>query len=301
MRKIRKKSFLPIITAKEQMEFVVDPYDFVCHGTLIKRLIEDDNLAYIVKHFDELCKDREHLPELLEYMSFWSFRIKNKKVLEKLKGALIYDMLYDRVIVKDDDIDKIRFMINEVAKSQNVSFFDIRPINSGSYCTAYKLGEKVIKIGRNRATKIIDNSRILIPDQLVRIAGNTIEITDCVKDVGTASIESVYEIYRELREQGVIWMDPWFLNLGKLDKNALESQNEKAKHTNKMPFLVENRKFKHRELRSNDFVIIDLDHLIDETNKEEIRRISKNMDEMRVEARKDFEKRYLLEKKKTIE
>lgn len=301
MRKIRKKSFLPIITTKEQMEFVVDPYDFVCHGTLIKRLIEDDNLAYIVKHFDELCKDREHLPELLEYMSFWSFRIKNKEVLEKLKGALIYDMLYDRVIVKDDDIDKIRFMINEVAKSQNVSFFDIRPINSGSYCTAYKLGEKVIKIGRNRATKIIDNSRILIPDQLVRIAGNTIEITDCVKDVGTASIESVYEIYRELREQGVIWMDPWFLNLGKLDKNALESQNEKAKHKNKMPFLVENRKFKHRELRSNDFVIIDLDHLIDETNKEEIRRISKNMDEMRVEARKDFEKRYLLEKKKTIE
>ena len=300
MRKIRKKSLLPIVIVDEKHEdYVPDPYDFVCQGILIKRLIEDDNLTYIVKHFDELCKDRKHLPELLKYMSFWSFRIKDKAVLEKLKGALVYEMLYDKLIVQDDDIDKIRFMINEVAASQNLSFFDIRRIGSGSYSSAYELGDKIIKIGKSRATKIIDNNRLLLPDKLVRVAGNEIEITDHAY-VGTASFEDTYEVYRDLRDQGIIWLDPWFLNLGRLDRTALESQNEKAKHKSEMPFLVENRKFKHRELKSSDYVIIDLDHFAFEDDKKTIKTVSEHMDEMRIEARKEFEKRYLLEKKKAI-
>lgn len=298
MRKIRKKSFLPIITAEEHKEFVEDPYDFVCQDVLIKRLIEDDNLRYIIKNFDELCKDHDHLPELLKYLSFNTYRIKNKDALNKLEKALVYDMLYDRIVAQDDDIDKVKFMIDEVAESQNLSLFDMRQIGSGSYSSVYELGNKIIKIGRNRATKIIDNNRILLPDKLIRVAGNIIEITDHAKDVGTASIEDTYEVYRDLREQGIIWMDPWFLNLGKLDRATLESQREKEKYKSEMPFLVENRKFKQRELKTNDYVIIDLDHLVDETNKEEIKRVSKNLDEMRIEAREGFEKRYLLEKKK---
>ena len=298
MKKIRKRSFLPIITIEEHKEFIEDPYDFVCHDVLIKRLIEDDNLTYIVKHFDELCKDREHLPELLEYMSFWSFRIKNKDVLEKLKGALVYEMLYDKVIVKDDDIDKIKFMINEVAKSQNLSFFDIKPIGTGSFSTVYRLGDKVIKIGKRRVTKIIDNNRLYLPDKLEHVAGNTIEITDYLEGVGRVCDDEIYAVYKELREQGIMWMDPWFSNLARLNSKTLESLQEKSKNRSSLPFLIENRKFIYRQLRSNDPVIIDLDHLIDETNKAEIKRISKNINEFRDETRKRYEKRYLLEKKK---
>ena len=120
--------------------------------------------------------------------------------------------------------------------------------------------------------------------------------------VGVEQINEITGETREnyLREQGIIWMDPWFLNLGKLDRTTREVQKEKEKHKDKMPFLVENRKFKHRELKTSDYVIIDLDHLVDETNKEEIKRVSKNLDEMRIEARKEYEKRYILEKKKDI-
>lgn len=302
MRKIRKRTLLTKTIAKEMYEDIFnDPYDYVCHSELIKVLIENDDLNYIVKHFDSLCKsDYEYLKPLLDYLKFNTFRIKDNDVLEKLKGSLIYHMLYETVIVKDEDIDRIRFIFNELAKNENESFFEIREISAGSFSTVYRLGNKVIKIGRRRASKIIDNSRILLPDQLLNIAGNTIEITDYVKDVGIASIEETYEVYKDLRDQGIIWMDPYFLNIGKLDRTTIESQNEKAKHKDKMPFLVENRKFKHRELKTNDLVIIDLDHLILEEDKKMFGIISRNISETREKAREGFEKRYLLEKKKAI-
>ena len=127
-----------------------------------------------------------------------------------------------------------------------------------------------------------------------------VELSDTQKARYNTVAKDTYEVYRDLREQGIVWLDPWFLNLGRLDRTALESQKEKAKHKNEMPFLVENRQFKQRELKSSDYVIIDLDHFAFEDDKETIKIVSEHMDEMRIEARKEFEKRYLLEKKKAI-
>jgi len=305
MRKIRKISiFESLFVMDEHEEYDLEPYVLCSESSLPRVLVDNDDLKYIIKHFDELCKyDHDQLSIILNYLKMNTYRIRDKNFLEKLKNSLIYNHIiyeYERLNVTDDDVDRVRFLLNKLAEDEGVDFFDLREISRGSYSTAYRLGNKVVKVGRSRATKIIDNSRILIPDQMLRIGGNIIEINDYVKDVRSASNEKVYEVYKELREQGIIWMDPWFLNLGKLDRATLESQREKEKHKSKMPFLVENRKIKQRELKTGDYVIIDLDHLVDETNKEEIKRVSKNLDEMRIEVRKEYEKRYILEKKKDI-
>ncbi len=304
MRKIRKKRLFQLEPMEnEHKVYTPEPYDFCCYSELPKVLVKNDDLKYIVKHFDELCKrNYDDLCIILNYLRQNTYRIKDKAFLDKLKNSLIYNhMIYERLCVDEDDVDRLRFIIEGVAQKEGVDFFELREFSRGSYSTVYRLGNKVIKFGKRRVTGIIDNSRILIPDQILRIAGNTIEINDYVKNARTASIEDVYKVYKELREQGIVWMDPWFSNLGTLDSSVIESQREKAKNKENMPFIKENRRFKHKELKSNDYVIIDLDHFVDENDTKGIKRISNIVDEFRLDAREEFEKRYLLEKKKAIE
>lgn len=280
---------------------------FCSRSSLPKVLVDNDDLKYIIKNFDELCKqfrcDHDNFSIILNYLKMNTYRIKDKNFLEKLKNSLIYNHIiyeYERLNVTDDDVDRVRFLLNKLAEDEGVDFFDLREIGHGSYSTVYRLGNKVVKVGKSRVTKIIDNSRILIPDQMIRIGGNVIEINDYVKDVRTATIEEVYKVYKELRNQGIVWMDPWFSNLGRLDSRVIKSQKEKAKNRRNLPFIVENRKFKYRELKFHDYVIVDLDHFVDEDDKKTIKWLESGvMDEFRIEARKDFEHRYRLENKKS--
>lgn len=305
MRKIRKKRLFQLEPIKnEHKEYIPEPYDFCCYSELPKVLVKNDDLKYIVKHFDELCKrNYDDLCIILNYLRQNTYRIKDKAFLDKLKNSLIYNhMIYERLCVDEDDVDRLRFIIEEVAQKEGVDFFELREFSRGSYSTVYRLGNKVVKFGKRRVTGIVDNSRILIPDQMIRIGGNVIEINDYVKDVRSATIEEVYKVYKELREQGIVWMDPWFSNLGRLDSRVIESQKEKAKNRGNLPFIIGNRKFKYRELKYNDYVIVDLDHFVDEDDKKTIKWLeSEVLDEFRIEARKDFEHRYRLEKKKAIE
>ena len=217
------------------------------------------------------------------------------------KRELVDEMLYSVYRVTDEDVDKIISMIDNIAEKQDKSFFDIEEIGLGTYSTVYRLGNKVIKIGGNRATKIIDNNRILIPDQLINIKDNIIEINDYVEGVGDVSEDELYEVYKDLREQGIVWMDPWFNNLGRLNETTLESIEQKLKNRSDLPFIVKNRKFIHRQLKINDPIIIDLDFFVDENDKEEIERTTYDVNDLRLYTRKTFEKRYILEKKKDIE
>lgn len=220
--------------------------------------------------------------------------------MEKTKKYnLIYDILCRTYNITDEDIDRITYMIEKYAEEQDKSLFDITKIGYGTYSKVYRLGNKVIKTSGKRGTpNIIENNRILIPDQLINIKGNIIEINDYVEGIGDVSEDEIYEVYKDLREQGIVWFDPWYNNIGRLNETALKSQERKLKTRPNTPLLVENRRFIHRQLKVNDPVIIDLEFLIDENDEDEIERATCEVNDLRLYAKCVHEKRYLLENKK---
>ena len=289
-----------IKSIKEDFVFY-EPYsEYYNLKHMINSLIENNELEYILKNFSEISKyDFESKEPILNYINNNITRI-DKDILENIKYLLIYQMLERKYELEEKDINKTKDIFEDTAKKENLTIFDIKRINYGSYSCIYKLGSKIIKIGYKRAIdKIIDNNRILLPDSIIRIKSNIIEITDFIDGKSDFTKEEVYEIYKELREQGIVWLDPTKDNLKRIDNETLKKQEIKSINRDKYPF-IKNKKFVNKPLKSNDLVIIDLDHLVEEDDIPNIYRANDYLREDILTDRENYEKRYLLEKKKTI-
>ena len=289
-----------IQSVKEDFEFMENFAEYCNIKKLIKSLIDNDELGYILKNFDDICDyDFKTREPILEYLKKNADRIVHEE-LERIKHSIIYNMLEVRYNIKIGEFNEIANLFEETAKNEGLTLFDIKKIDYGSYSTIYRIGSKIIKIGyRRRIDEIVDNNRILLPDTLLKIHSNIIEITDFIDGKSNFSTEEIYEVYKELRDQGVVWLDPTKDNLKRIDEENLKKQEKKSESRDKYPF-IKNRKFRNRQLRTNDLVIIDLDHMVDENDRVSIYEATEYLREDILSTREKFEKRYLLEKKKTI-
>lgn len=178
-------------------------------------------------------------------------------------------------------------IIDELAKSENCRLIDINYLSSGSYSTVYEVGNQVLKIGGPRETYEIPNhTRILQPltrtnfiDEKDNSIFACIEIAEKVerldKGLGMAEYieaeqakkEDLYEIYKELRQEGIIWTDVRLKNIGRIHntntaEKVLNGENINVSH-NSVGFTDE---IKGKEIVSGDFVIIDTDYIYNEDN-----------------------------------
>ncbi len=289
-----------IQSMKEDFEFMENFAEYCNIKKLIKSLIDNDELSYILKNFDDICDyDFKTREPILEYLKKNADRIVNEE-LKRIKHSIIYNMLEVRYNIKIGEFNEIANLFEETAKNEGLTLFDIKKIDYGSYSTIYRIGSKIIKIGyRRRIDEIVDNNRILLPDTLLKIHSNIIEITDFIDGKSNFSTEEIYEVYKELRDQGVVWLDPTKDNLKRIDEENLKKQEKKSNNRDKYPF-IKNRKFRNRQLRTNDLVIIDLDHMVDENDSVSIYEATEYLRGEILYTRESFEKRYLLENKKTI-
>ena len=152
-------------------------------------------------------------------------RITNNK--EMISDEILTTMISFGCI-KDDIIRNTMFyIVKELSENENINYQDICILSkSGAYSTVYQIGDKVIKIGRKRGvfTKI-NNKRFLQPLYRDEVLDKNesdflfcIEITEKV-DTDNITKEDVYQIYKELRDQGLIWTDCKEDNLGRLLKD----------------------------------------------------------------------------------
>ena len=126
------------------------------------------------------------------------------------------------------------------------------------------------------------------------------EITDYVNvECDKFTRDELYDVYKNLREQGIIWLDPGEDNLGRMNKKTCES-HESKKYLLKQNGFLKNPNYIKNELNVGDVVIIDLDYLIYEEeleyDKEKIRDITRTMEIYRFTTRENLEKRYQEEK-----
>ena len=275
---------------KEKKDFHQTFSIYNCGDIVLNELIKHDELKYIIENISKIMKPSSNLKhELLTYLKQKINCISEDDLL-KIEYA-IANTLCNCINNKDEVVSKIRNLLIDVATSEKVSLLDIRKIDYGAYSQIYRLGEKVIKMGLNRAVEnIIDNRLILIPDYKGFIGSEYIEITDYIEiDNEGVTFNDLYMMYEELREQGITWLDPSEENVTRVDQKTLDKIKKKDKK--KLGFDT-NLNYNNKELVVGDLIIIDLDHLISTDDINMIKHIKYNLNEIIVEKLDYFEKIY---------
>lgn len=209
----------------------------------------------------------------------------------------------DDITIKDlnDYSLTLQILFREILKSEGKKFCDVEMIGEGGFSQIFKVGDKVIKVGAPRKTYNIPNHRRIIqPLARVNLTNQyqesigTIEVTDEV-DTSRGALskitkEDLYRIYKELRDDGIIWTDPKINNLGILKRKNVPTI--RGKHFQVSPisagFINELKEIK--PLNKGDIVIVDTDYLYLQGQKD----ISYNNNPY-IDY---FEKRYQEEKRK---
>ena len=191
-------------------------------------------------------------------------------------------------------------MLDELLHSENCRYSDINSVTSGGYSQVYKIGNKILKVGKPRASYSIPNHRRLlqplIRTNLIDEENNNIpiaciEIQDGVDLSETISKEELYYIYKELREDGIIWSDAKIGNIGKLRRDNVPTLEGERMDVapNSVGFINEKN---DSELSTGDWVIIDSDFVYREDDP--------NLDWAVNSYSQEFERKYQSEKAKAI-
>lgn len=170
-----------------------------------------------------------------------------------------------------DYIPTVTRMIEELLVDQDTRMVDIQRTGRGTYSKVYEIGEKVLKIGKPRETYNIPNHpRILQPLTRTNLIderdGNKIfacaEISDRVDKLSEEDmqVEKLYQVYKELRDDGIIWTDARFSNVGKLRRRNIPKLNGEEMDVDPVAVGMD-KEIKGRVLEVGEWVVIDTDFI----------------------------------------
>lgn len=209
---------------------------------------------------------------------------------EKLQEERIYDFL--------------KTVIEEVAKNEDKKVTDVKEAGRGQYSKGFQIGEKVIKFGVDRGAEIIPYHRRILQPIIRRPVYNSegtrplfyIEIQEKVKDWEETEIEDedVYQVYKELREDGILWVDAKIENLGRLKKPNIVHMKDFNQVEDSTVGIDREDSQKVEILPEGELIILDSDfiHRIDDLTPEEFKYFTSHY------ACHRYEEMYLYEKRR---
>lgn len=194
----------------------------------------------------------------------------------------------------------LQILLREVLKSERKKLSDVENVGEGVYSKNYKIGDKVLKIGAPRETYFIPNHRrILQPLARINLTNSnhksigTIELTSeenaSKEALDKITEEDLYRIYKELRDDGIVWGDPKKDNLAILKRKNIPMLNGKPFYVDPSSVGFKNDLNGVKPLDKGDIVIIDTDYLYRQEQKNKKGNINSYV--------LAFERRYQNEKK----
>ena len=246
-----------------------------------------ENIEFIENNIDQIVSNINptHLFEATKSMKGISENIDNilNEQLEKNKSEVIFSILDESTKYRPTEIEDKReemlsgyvktleIMFDEVLTSEDKRMIDINEVKGGAYSSVYEIGDKILKVGGTRATYNIPNhrrilqplTRIELIDEKDRRALGCVEITNKVErnlDRDEEDEEKLYSIWKELREDGIIWTDIKSANIGKLKESNKPTLNNEEMYVapNSVGF---DRELEEEPLGSEEWVIIDTDYI----------------------------------------
>ena len=273
----------------------------ICHEkNFIRKLIKHDDLYYILSYIEDVIgSSHEFNKELFNYL-----KSKYDKISFNMKDT-IDDIIINNISINQekndiDNLSRVKEMIIMLCNPKH-GLLDIENMGQGSFSNIYKLNDKVVKVSYRRCCEEIPYSdQILLPYFKGWIGKDYIEITDYLDNINNIDKEELYKVYKDLREQSIMWVDPSIDNLRRINKTAL-SNNESKKYLLNRNGLLSNQNYIKKELFLDDIVVIDLDHMVFENEVEKINYLRRRLTDLRNYERDKLEQRYLEEKKDFID
>lgn len=242
-------------------------------------------------NFDDLCPDlkikdyiNRHFTSLISKIPnvcFYSMAVRDGDVDDKNREALnqfltknkreYVEFLLGNKLPKDaknydDVIDVTVKLVDEILEHENLSYGDIRQLNSGGYSNVALIGSKVLKAGEKRGTYYVPNNEYLLKPYIrvnledISDVPGTIEVVEKVNtDVSDIDL---YSFYKELRKKGIVCMDIKSINLGILLKDNTFHWNKQLGRDVSVRGFIGDDNFS--SLSKGDPVILDSDHIYSE-------------------------------------
>ncbi len=286
-------------------------YNYHCYKQFFEDLIKFRMINFIITNF-RYIKTEVSLDIII--LNLKSIRDELSKIEidaitdEIIKSVVKLPCLYKIPNYRENiDFISIKIIFNEILKNEGKSIFDLELIGSGSYSSAYNIGDKVIKFGRRLTPQIPDDKRLLasilrrefdIEDFNESVFIEITEIVDTLSynvDLSTAEKnEIVYSIFKELRKKGKIWADPRIANVGILRKdNKIYFDGIDSVDKESLGYIKETIN-DDEVLKVGDYVILDKDiiYLDKDFDYEKLSKIIKisNYDSMEKRYQKENQK-----------
>ena len=150
---------------------------------------------------------------------------------------------FDKSIIKESSLNKINIII-DILTLKNDS--KIVKIGHGTNSCVYCFNSKIIKIGFFKLNRLIinhpriikvyfkDNIELLHNDNIIKIG---IEIQDLAVLNDSINIDMLYDIYKDLRDDGILWTDIKSNNVGYVNKKLVVIDTDDC-------YIINNNKLK---------------------------------------------------------
>ncbi len=178
--------------------------------------------------------------------------------------------------VGQPDIDVLMEVLKEIVEQEGIELADIHRLGNGSYSTAYSVGNKIIKTSFNELQSFAiqrNAERFIQPIFRHRFQYNNkdgenvkgvMEVEEKVDMDTQITEDELYEVYKNIREHGMIWTDIKTNNVGRLMRDntiyvdGIRNPEEGEKHVY-APNLGFIEDSEIGILKKGEVVLIDLD------------------------------------------
>lgn len=243
---------------------------------LISYLISNGYKDVLINNIDVFINQSVMLMDLKKKLSFINKK-ENIQIINEINKRMDnnLDMIVMEIVSSKYDYDYfkeqkilpyITRLIYELCSEENINYHDIKYVTEGDYSVCYRIGNKFFKIGRKRETFHIKNHRRFLQplrrEEVKTLDSNfmfTLEINQAV-DMSGITNKDVYEVYKDLRRDGIILADAKTTNIGRLLKdNKIYFDGINYVDKSGTGFLTD----ADYTLKKGDLVVVDIDQVYD--------------------------------------
>ena len=251
---LKKKKYI-----KELVVISIDEYN----SSYFKFLVNNINI----------CAKETDIPFILkDYLKNYDdcVEVINKSIKDNPENAYKSFLFYNfQSLTNDETCYKfIKFVVDELCKNEDVGISDIEFLGNGAYSTVYGIGEKVLKISFTRQTPVFSDNPYIVRPLLRREISNDdfgffIEVTEKVDTNSFVSDDEMYDLYKKIRNLGLIWVDTFKDNVGRLKKdNIIHWKDDLLPTSNSLN--LNDKVGEDVVLKKGDLVLMDADFIYDE-------------------------------------
>lgn len=234
--------------------------------------LTNKNKEYIKQNIPYFIKNCRIFDFINSYVKDEKSKLITQKYIEEHPMCIIDEMLKITPHSTKDYKNMKEFTLElakDICKKEKVNISDIKRGVPGAYSNVFFIGNKVLKIGSPRGTlRFPNNPYILAPllrqEVTLDCMKKTFEVTEKVDTKDIDEFE-VYELYKNVRDLGLIWTDVRVSNVGRLLKDNVIHWPESIKPDDETLSLES--KIGSGTLKKGNLVIIDDDFIYKETDE----------------------------------